>query len=153
MRGRASELPGELDGCIAASMEAAFGRAAEEVFAKVHVGKWRSCTRARLSPGHLGTRPHRVLSSHGRCRGSCCPSSSDLQLFPLSMSADEDRIMLLAAAAGEVLQTEFSKFSPLLLPYVASCRAVAARTLHELYGAKMLPWLIAGGWVGGGCPQ
>lgn len=52
--------------------------------------------------------------------------------------------MLLAASTGEILRTECSKYAPLLLPYQAGTRAVAARTLHELFGAKMLPWLIAG---------
>lgn len=53
-------------------------------------------------------------------------------------------MLLLAASAGEVLRVELAKYSPLLLPAVANARAVAAAELHELYGAKMLPWLING---------
>ena len=52
--------------------------------------------------------------------------------------------MLLAAATGELLRVEHGKFSPLLLPFDTAARGVAARTLHELFGARMLPWLISG---------
>lgn len=93
VRGQSAQLQERLEGCIAASVEAQFGRAAEEVYARVHV--------------------------------------------------DEDRIVLLAAATGELLRVEHGKFSPLLLPFDTAARGVAARTLHELFGARMLPWLIS----------
>lgn len=36
------------------------------------------------------------------------------------------------------------QYSPLLLGHLPGARAVAAAALHEIYGAKMLPWLIGG---------
>lgn len=52
--------------------------------------------------------------------------------------------MLLAAQSAELFKKEAQHFSPLLLPAQPHARAIAARTLHEVFGAKMLPWLIGG---------
>ena len=41
VRGQSPQLQERLEGCIAASVEAQFGRAAEEGYARVHVGECR----------------------------------------------------------------------------------------------------------------
>ena len=51
---------------------------------------------------------------------------------------------LLAAATAELLSSEATGHSPLLAAYAPDARAAAARHLHELYGARMLPWVISG---------
>ena len=53
-------------------------------------------------------------------------------------------MVLLAAKTSELMRRESGEYSPLLLPHQPAARIVAARTLHELFGAKMLPWLISG---------
>ena len=60
------------------------------------------------------------------------------------MPAEEDLIMLLAATSGEIFKKEAQQYSPLLAAQQPGARLVAARTLHEVFGAKMLPWLIGG---------
>ena len=55
---------------------------------------------------------------------------------------EEDRIALLAVGTGELLKSEFNEYSPLSLPHLATARMVAAHALHELFGARMLPWLV-----------
>ena len=52
--------------------------------------------------------------------------------------------MLLAATSGEVFKQEAQQYSPLLAAQQPGARLIAARTLHEVFGAKMLPWLIGG---------
>ncbi|EFN53089.1 hypothetical protein CHLNCDRAFT_137406 [Chlorella variabilis] len=90
--GRRDQLPQLLDGCIAASVEAAFDASLEQLSANV--------------------------------------------------SAEEDLIMLLAASCAELFKREAATYSPLLAAHQPQARVVAAATLHEVYGAKMLPWLI-----------
>lgn len=52
--------------------------------------------------------------------------------------------MLLAASCAELFKREAATYSPLLAAHQPQARVVAAATLHEVYGAKMLPWLIGG---------
>lgn len=52
---------------------------------------------------------------------------------------------LLAAATSELFKKEVQGYSPLLVAQQPAARLIAARTLHEVYGARMLPWLIGGG--------
>lgn len=59
--------------------------------------------------------------------------------------AEEDQVTLLAAATSELFKKEVQAYSPLLAPQQPAARLIAARTLHEVYGARMLPWLIGGG--------
>jgi hypothetical protein len=58
---------------------------------------------------------------------------------------EEDRITLLAAATSEFLRSEFNEYSPLILPHYPAARKTAARTLHGLFGSRMLPWLVGVG--------
>ncbi|KAL4437302.1 hypothetical protein ABPG75_004441 [Micractinium tetrahymenae] len=90
--GRRDQLAQLLEGCIAASLEAAFDAALEQLSANVTV--------------------------------------------------EEDQVMLLAAATSELFRKEVQSYSPLLALQQPAARLVAARTLHEVYGARMLPWLI-----------
>ncbi|PRW45372.1 hypothetical protein C2E21_5977 [Chlorella sorokiniana] len=90
--GRREGLPALLEGCIAASVEAAFDASLAELSANV--------------------------------------------------SAEEDLIMLLAASCAELYKQEATVYAPLLAPAQPAARVIAARSLHEVYGAKMLPWLI-----------
>lgn len=90
--GRRDQLPQLLEGCIAASLEAAFDAALEQLSANVTV--------------------------------------------------EEDQVTLLAAATSELFKTEVQSYSPLLAAQQPAARLIAARTLHEVYGARMLPWLI-----------
>ena len=52
--------------------------------------------------------------------------------------------MLLAASSAELFKKEATQYSPLLQAQAPGARATAARVLHEVYGARMLPWLIGG---------
>ena len=52
--------------------------------------------------------------------------------------------MLLAATCGELFKKEAQQYAPLLAAQQPAARLIAARTLHEVFGAKMLPWLIGG---------
>jgi hypothetical protein len=61
-----------------------------------------------------------------------------------AVPAEEDLIMLLAATSGEIFKKEVQQYSPLLAAQQPGARLIAARTLHEVFGAKMLPWLIGG---------
>lgn len=57
--------------------------------------------------------------------------------------------MLLAAASTELFRAEAATYAPLLTAHQPAARRIAAAALHEVYGARMLPWLIggeAGGW-------
>ncbi|KAL4439477.1 hypothetical protein ABPG77_008806 [Micractinium sp. CCAP 211/92] len=90
--GRRDQLPQLLEGCIAASLEAAFDAALEQLSANVTV--------------------------------------------------EEDQVSLLAAATSELFKKEVQGYSPLLVAQQPAARLIAARTLHEVYGARMLPWLI-----------
>lgn len=58
---------------------------------------------------------------------------------------------LLAAATSELFKTEVQSYSPLLAAQQPAARLIAARTLHEVYGARMLPWLIGGGQLPRSC--
>ena len=80
------------------------------------------------------------------CVESSVEAAFDAALEELSanVTAEEDLVMLLAAACSELLRREAQQYSPLLMGHLPGARVVAARTLHELYGAKMLPWLIGG---------
>ncbi|PSC73790.1 hypothetical protein C2E20_3044 [Micractinium conductrix] len=90
--GRRDQLPELLDGCIAASVEAAF--------------------------------------------------DASLEQLSTNVTAEEDLVMLLAASSAELFKKEATQYSPLLQAQAPGARATAARVLHEVYGARMLPWLI-----------
>jgi hypothetical protein len=59
------------------------------------------------------------------------------------VALEEDRTALLATETVALLHVERSKFMPTLRQYQPAAAAIAADTLHELYGAKMLTWLIS----------
>ena len=56
---------------------------------------------------------------------------------------EEDRTVLLATSTIALLHEERSKYVPMLRHYQPSASAVAAATLNQLYGAKMLTWLLS----------
>lgn len=56
---------------------------------------------------------------------------------------EEDRTALLATSTIALLHVERSKFVPVLRQYQPAASAIAAATLHQLYGAKMLTWLLS----------
>lgn len=58
------------------------------------------------------------------------------------VALEEDRTALLATETVALLHEERNKFVPTLRRYQPAAAAIAADTLHELYGAKMLTWLI-----------
>ncbi len=59
------------------------------------------------------------------------------------VALEEDRTALLSTETMALLHVERSKFIPTLRQYQPAAAAIVADTLHELYGAKMLTWLIS----------
>ncbi len=59
------------------------------------------------------------------------------------VALEEDRTALLATETMALLHVEINKFVPTLRQYQPAAAAIAADTLHELYGAKLLTWLIS----------
>lgn len=59
------------------------------------------------------------------------------------VALEEDRTALLATETSALLHVERNQFVPILRQYQPAAAAIAADTLHELYGAKMLTWLIS----------
>lgn len=135
--GRRESVPSLLEGCIAASVEAAFDASLAELSANVSAGAPVVATfvccvpraMARLCPG-IG---HSCLCAHCRlparrntrsCRwlqlGSAFVSSS-------STRAEEDLIMLLAASCAELYKKEATVYAPLLSP-VRGCVSVVPLT-------------------------
>lgn len=59
------------------------------------------------------------------------------------VALEEDRTALLATETAALLHVERNEFVPTLRRYQPAAAAIAADTLHELYGAKLLTWLIS----------
>lgn len=58
-------------------------------------------------------------------------------------SNEDDRVALLLAASKRLLEEEYARFSPLLLQTLPEARMAAGAEVHEIMGAKFLPWLIS----------
>ena len=59
-----------------------------------------------------------------------------------TVALEEDRTALLATETAALLHTERTRYVPVLRQYQPAAMAIVSATLHELYGAKMLGWLI-----------
>ncbi len=84
-----------------------------------------------------------------------CPCSrfrwvATLKLIPPAPPLDPAaarRFLVALAAAEEVLQSEAQRYTPLLQPHLPPQPALVAATLHRALGARLLPWLHAGGGI------
>lgn len=61
-----------------------------------------------------------------------------------NVPVEEDRVALLATETAEMLKAECAEYTPVLAARLPGARAVAAATLHRLFGARLLPWLLSG---------
>ena len=59
------------------------------------------------------------------------------------VALEEDRTALLVTETIALLHLERSKYIPVLRKYQPASMAIIAAALHELFGAKMLSWLIS----------
>jgi len=57
--------------------------------------------------------------------------------------SEQDKVALLATECLEILRAECEDFAPKLQQYLSNSTAVAAATLHEAYGARLLPWIVS----------
>ena len=57
--------------------------------------------------------------------------------------SEQDKVALLATECLEILRAECEDFAPKLQHYLSNSTAVAAATLHEAYGARLLPWIVS----------
>lgn len=80
-----------------------------------------------------------------RCVASSVRSAFEREPSDSTSNPTEEKgLEVLSARAQELLRSEVAQYGPALQQYLPQTVAVAASTLHGLYGTKVLPWLTRG---------
>lgn len=57
--------------------------------------------------------------------------------------SEQDQISILATTCLELMRVEYEEYAPMFHHYIPNSTAIASAALHEVYGARLLPWIVS----------